>query len=254
MNRNGPPLTIVRFAQAMLLACCTMAGSSGISAAQSPPASATPSAAATPAAPRAGSCTIYLLRHGQYDQHDPRDEAVGKGLTELGREQAKRAGARFAALPTPVTQVFASPLTRARESAALAAAVMGLEPVTVTDLAECTPPTIRADIMATETPGALDSCRLQLERDFERFFRPTTGADSTILLVAHGNVIRYLAGRAIGLDPKLWLNLSFPHGSVAMVRVRPDRSMQLHAIGDIGHLPPAMVTYVNPPADTTVKR
>ena len=71
------------------------------------------------------------------------------------------------------------------------------------------------------------------------------------MLVAHGNVIRYLTGRAIGLDPKLWLNLSFPHGSIAMVRVRPDRSMQLHALGDIGHLPAELVTYVNPPADTT---
>ncbi len=246
MNRIGEPLTIARLAGLMLLACGVLAGSPAISFAQTPPAK--------PAAPAAGSRTIYLLRHGQYDQHDPRDEAVGKGLTELGREQAKRAGERFAALPTKVSQVFASPLTRARESAALAAAVMGLQPITVMDLAECTPPTIRADIMATETPGALDSCQKQLDRDFERFFRPTTGADSTILLVAHGNVIRYLAGKAIGLDPKLWLNLSFPHGSVAMVRVRPDRSMQLHAIGDIGHLPPAMVTYVNPPADTTAKR
>ena len=254
MNHASAPLTIVGFAGLMVLAWCTLAGSPRTCAAQSPPVSAKPSAAATPAVPRAGSRTIYLLRHGQYDQHDPRDEAVGKGLTELGRDQARRAGTRFSALPVPVNQVFASPFTRARESAALAAAVMGVEPVIVDDLAECTPPTIRADIMATETPGALDSCRLQLERDFERFFRPTTGADSTILLVAHGNVIRYLAGRAIGLDPKLWLNLSFPHGSIAMVRVRPDRSMQLHAIGDIGHLPPQMVTYVNPPADTTLKR
>lgn len=252
MNHAVAHSTIVHFAGVMFLAWCTLAGSPHTSFAQSPPASAKPSAA-TPAAPRSGARTIYLLRHGQYDQHDSRDEAVGKGLTELGRDQAKRAGERFAALPVPVTMVFASPLTRARESATLAAAVMGLEPVTVADLAECTPPTIRADIMATETPGALDSCRLQLDRDFERFFRPTTGADSTILLVAHGNVIRYLAGRAIGLDPRLWLNLSFPHGSVAMVRVRPDRSMQLHAIGDIGHLPPSMVTYVNPPADTTAK-
>ncbi len=245
-----PHLIRARLAGAMFLVL-SMIATVRTAVGQSAPAT-NPVAAAT--APQSGMRTIYLLRHGQYDQHDPRDEAIGKGLTELGREQARRAGARFAALPVKVSVVYASPLTRARESAQIAATVMGMKPITVLDLAECTPPTIRADIMATETLGALDSCRLQLDRDFERFFRPTSGPDSTILLVAHGNVIRYLASRAIGLDSKLWLNFSFPHGSVAMVRVRPGGAMQLHAIGDIGHLPPEMVTYVNPPADTSGTR
>jgi len=248
MNTNIAARNTARPVAAMLVMLSVLAGPADLAAAQG-------AAKATPApAPAAGTRTIYLLRHGQYDQHDPRDEAVGKGLTELGREQARRAGARFAALPVKVSQVYASPFTRARETAEIATGVMGMKAFTEPDLRECTPPTIRADIMATETPGALDSCRLQLERDFERFFRPTSGPDTTILLVAHGNVIRYLTGRAIGLDPKLWLNLSFPHGSVAMVRVRPDGSMQLHGLGDIGHLPPELVTYVNPPADSAGTR
>jgi serine/threonine-protein phosphatase PGAM5 len=252
MNVSATTRTPAFSAAAVLVMLSALASSAGAAVVTSPAKPA--SAAASAATPQAGTRTIYMLRHGQYDQHDPRDEAVGKGLTELGREQARRAGVRFAALPVKVNLLYASPLTRARETAEIAAAVMGMKPVTEPDLAECTPPTIRSDIMAGETPGALDSCRLQLERDFERFFRPTLGPDSTILLVAHGNVIRYLASRSIGLDPKLWLNLSFPHGSIAMVRVRPDRSMQLHELGDIGHLPPELVSYVNPPADSTGTR
>lgn len=199
----------------------------------------------------AGTRTIYVMRHGQYDQHDPRDEAVGKGLTVLGRDQARLAGTRFAKLPVKLDGVYASPLTRARESGELAAAEMKMKPVLLDDLRECTPATIRADIMAHETPGALDSCRRQLDRVFERFFRPTAGPDSSVLLVCHGNVTRYLVARSIQLDSLLWLNTNVPHGSIATVRVRPDGKMQLYGLGDIGHLAPEMVTFTNPPRDTT---
>ena len=72
-----------------------------------------------------------------------------------------------------------------------------------------------------------------------------------MLLVCHGNVIRYLAGRAIGLDPMKWLNMSIPHASLTTVRVRDDGRMQLLALGDSGFLPAALVTFTNPPRDTT---
>ena len=199
----------------------------------------------------AGTRTIFVMRHGQYDEHDPRDDAIGRGLTLLGRDQARLAGARFGKLPVKVTEVFASPLTRARETGELAAAEMGMKPVLLDDLRECTPATIRADIMARNTPGALDSCRRQLDRVFDRFFRPTAGPDSSVLLVAHGNVTRYLVARSIQLDSLLWLNTNVPHGSIATIRVRPDGKMQLYGLGDIGHLAPEMVTFTNPPKDTT---
>ena len=172
MNANVATRTATLVA-ALFVMLSALANRTESAAVPGSPQPATATAAAAPAT--AGTRTIYLLRHGQYDQHDPRDEAVGKGLTELGREQARRAGARFAALPVKVNLVYASPFTRARETAELAAAIMGIKPISESDLRECTPPTIRVDIMTSETPGALDSCRLQLERDFERFFRPTSG-------------------------------------------------------------------------------
>ena len=113
-----PHLIHARFAGAMFLVL-SMSATASTAVGQGTPV-AKPETAAT--APQSGTRTIYLLRHGQYDQHDPRSEQVGKGLTELGREQARRAGARFAGLPVKVNAVYASPLTRARESAEIAPA------------------------------------------------------------------------------------------------------------------------------------
>lgn len=66
---------------------------------------------------------IYLLRHGQTcwavsGQHTGRTDVP---LTDVGRQQAKDAGARIrAAHPEPFDAVFTSPLVRARETAHLA--------------------------------------------------------------------------------------------------------------------------------------
>jgi phosphohistidine phosphatase len=68
---------------------------------------------------------LYLVRHAEAASGDP-DEA--RPLTPEGRRQAARVGDRLAqASPRPAA-VLTSPLLRARETAALLAAPLGLEP------------------------------------------------------------------------------------------------------------------------------
>ena len=197
--------------------------------------------------PPAGTRTLYLIRHGAYDEEDPRDPEVGRALTERGREQARLTGARLAQLPTPLDAFYASPMTRARQTGEIiGAALGGRAPMLVAEIKECTPPTVRADIMARERPGAPDSCRQTLDTAWDRFFRPTAGRDSTVALVCHGNVIRYFTARALGLDPKLWLTMGIANCSLTIVQVRPDSSTRLIAFGDAGHLPPELQTYPRP--------
>ena len=195
----------------------------------------------------AGIRTIVLVRHGQYDDDDRQDPEVGNALTELGRRQARITGERLAATTPKVDLVYASPMTRARETAAIIGEVLGKKPEILRDLRECTPPTSRQDIMAKERPGALDSCTAQLDRVYARFFRGTTGADSTIALVCHGNVTRYLISKALGMDLKQWLTFSVSHASLSKVRIRGDGAIQVVSVGDSGHLPPEIVTFTNPP-------
>ncbi len=244
---------------AAILCALTLAGAPASRAAAQPAASGAlaPAAGARPAAGR-GLRTLILVRHGVYDETDPRDAEIGKALLPAGREQARITGARLAAWPARVDVVHASPLRRARETAEIiAGALPGRSPVPDLDLRECTPPTYRADVMADLGPGEADSCAMQLERTFARYFRPSPTRDSTEVLVCHGNVIRWLLTRAMGAEPKLWLTMSLANCSLTVIEVKPDGSCRITAVGDRGHLPVALQTWAMPKpavADSTPRK
>jgi predicted AlkP superfamily pyrophosphatase or phosphodiesterase/broad specificity phosphatase PhoE len=207
------------------------------------------SAAPAVASP-AGVRTLYLVRHGAYDRDDPRDERVGQGLLPIGVAQARLAGDRLRGLPFAFDAIVASPMTRARETASVIAAELGeSRPSTPAiaidpDLAECTPPTRRADIMAQEKPEDLAACSAQLERLAPRLLAPLAAGSGARheLVVAHGNVIRWLVTRALGVDPAAWLGMSIGHASLTVLAVDDKGAVRVVAVGDIGHLPPGLQT------------
>jgi len=216
------------------------------------------SSAPAPEAKAQSVRTLYLVRHGDYDQDDPRDPDIGKALVPLGREHARLVAARLAALPVRFGSLHASSMTRARETATIiAAALPALEPRITSDLRECTPPTRREDVMRGLEPGEADSCRVQLEGAFARYFRPAPEADAADLLICHGNVIRYFCCRALGVDPAAWLGMTIANCSLTVIQVRADGSMRLVSFDDVGHLPPALQTYTGrkpAPADSSPRR
>lgn len=194
--------------------------------------------AAPDALTAAGVRTLYLVRHGAYDEADPRDEAVGRGLVPIGVAQAKALAARLRALPFGFDEIYASPLTRARETAAVIAADLdGAAVEILADLAECTPPTRRRDIMDRERPEDLAACTAQLERLAARLLTPSAHGDRHELVVCHGNVTRWLVTRALGVDPAAWLGMSIGHASLTVIRIDAEGDPRLLAVGDVGHLP-----------------
>jgi serine/threonine-protein phosphatase PGAM5 len=191
------------------------------------------------AAGEPGTRTIILVRHGEYDADPAANPKLGPGLSPLGVAQAHLVGARLAALPGGIDGLHVSPLQRARDTAATIATALPRGNFEVLDdLAECTPPTRRAKIIAGEKTEDLAACQAQLDRVFNRWFKPAPGAARTDLFVCHGNVIRYLVTRALGVDSKAWLEMSIGHASITKILVRADGSMQVISVGDVGHLPP----------------
>jgi hypothetical protein len=96
-----------------------------------------------------GVRTIYLVRHGQYDHADARDEFNGKGLVPLGIAQARLLAARLRAMPVEFTSLTSSTMTRARQTAQVIHREfprLELKPSEL--ICECTPPTWRKDVMA----------------------------------------------------------------------------------------------------------
>ena len=196
----------------------------------------------SPAPPTKGTRTIYLVRHGAYDEADTRDDAVGRGLVPIGVAQARLLGGRLRGLPVRFAAALASPLTRARETAAVLADDLGLVVENVPDLSECTPPTRRQDIMAREKPEDLAACSAQLQRLAGRLLHPSEGSDRHELVVAHGNVIRWLTVTALDVDPAAWLVMSIGHASLSVITIPADGAPRVLAVGDVGHLPPGLQT------------
>ncbi len=185
---------------------------------------------------------IVLVRHGNYLPDPKADPALGPHLSPLGVEQAKLAGPRLAKLGH-FDALYVSPLQRARDTAAaMQKSFPGQSFTVLPDLEECTPPTRVARIMDAEKPADLQACRAQLDRLFRSHFLPAEGKPQQELYVCHGNVIRYLVTRALGVDDSAWLSMSVGHTSITRIRIEADGSMQVLSVGDVGHVPVPMQT------------
>ena len=187
--------------------------------------------------------TLLLVRHGHYLPDPAADPELGPGISALGVAQARGAGDRLRGWPEELRGLYVSPLQRARDTAAVVAESLDKRSFQVVDdLAECTPPTRRKAITAESSEQSLEDCKKQLDRLFAAHFQPAKGQPQTDLLVCHGNVIRYLITRAMGVDSEAWLEMSVGHTSISKIRVEADGSFKVISVGDVGHLPPSLLT------------
>lgn len=188
---------------------------------------------------------LFLVRHGEYVHDAACDEEVGCGLDALGREQARLVAARLDGLPLTFTSLQSSPMTRARETAAVVAGHFPeLAHRIEGDIRECTPPTRRQDVMADLEPGEAEACQAQLAAAAARLLVPATaGADENDIVVCHGNVIRWLVCRALEVDPQAWLGMSIANCSVTVIQVKADGTCKLVSFADSGHIPWSQTTY-----------
>ncbi len=188
--------------------------------------------AVTPPAAR----TIILVRHGAY-QADPANLSPGPGLLPVGVAQAKLAASRLAAMGK-FDALFSSPMTRAQETArVIAADVSNGSLQIIPELEECTPPTRRKEATKNDSAESMAKCKAQLDALFAQRFVPATGSPRREIFVAHGNVIRSLIVRALGVDPEAWLEMSIAHCSISEILVEPDGRFRVISVGDVGHLP-----------------
>ena len=71
---------------------------------------------------------LWLLRHGEAEPHGARPDAERR-LTTTGEREARVAGAALRALRVTPDAVFTSPRVRAMQTAQLACAAVGVEPI-----------------------------------------------------------------------------------------------------------------------------
>jgi serine/threonine-protein phosphatase PGAM5 len=192
-----------------------------------------------------GIRTIYLIRHGQYDQSDERDEYTGKGLVPLGIAQTRLLTARLKAMSIEFNSLTSSTMTRARQTSLIINQEFpGLKLKQSELICECTPPTWRNDIMIGVDTTEKEECVKNIEQAFKEFFIPSPDAnDRNDIIVCHGNVIRYFVTKVLKVDTMSWLQMSITNCSLTIFRIMPDGTMKLDAFSDYGHLPENMRTY-----------
>jgi serine/threonine-protein phosphatase PGAM5 len=196
---------------------------------------------------------IVLVRHGNYTADASIDEKIGPPLSSLGVAQAHLVAARLRGELQDPGAMYVSPMQRARDTAAAIGAEFPEHAYRVLDdIAECTPPTRRTEIMAKEKPEDMAACKARLDRVFATFFRPSQRKAQTDLMVCHGNVIRYLVTRALGVDSTAWLEMSVGHASITRIRIEADGRFKVIAVGDVGHIPANLRTGASGDAERTL--
>ncbi|MBX3054679.1 MAG: histidine phosphatase family protein [Caldilineaceae bacterium] len=184
--------------------------------------------------------TVWLLRHGQESRDRP--QPLGGYLSDLGRQQAELTAQRLAEVP--FTRIVASTLHRATQTAQIVAARHPHIEIEYTeDLWECAPsaPPGQEIFFPNLTPEAASACRDRLDRAFDRYFRDD--GQGMTLLVAHGNVIRYLLCRVLDMPIDAWARFDLFNCSLARVDWKTVLGRQVTGFNDVGHLPWEMQTY-----------
>ena len=184
---------------------------------------------------------IVLVRHGQAGGN-PIDPELGPPLTPLGLRQAERVAKRLAA--ERFAHIYASDLARAHQTALAIQRHHRRTPFTVT-------PVLREIngfmVKPGRAPGGRDvqedirRRRSQLNR-FARQIAAKHKWDDKILVVGHGNQIRYLAATLAGIAPKRSLLFETSNTSVSEAVIQNGKFLWMYRTNDTRHLPPSQVT------------
>lgn len=186
---------------------------------------------------------LLLIRHGQYDE---RDEGT-KDLTRTGRKQAALVGKALD--DERIDAVYASTMLRARTTAALIAEPRKLLVASTPILVECIPTKVGFPVPA----ATIRDGRAQADHAYARYFKRSK-TPRTELLVCHGNLIRYLVTKAMGMKAANWRNLAIYHASITDIRILSDGRAVLFSYNDVSHLPHKLRTMSLKAPRTLAKR
>jgi len=185
--------------------------------------------------------TIYLVRHGAYLPDPKANPQSGPGLSTLGIAQARLVATRFRSMPIAFDSLTSSTMTRAQQTTAVVHEQIADVSASASPLlSECTPP---ARMPLRDPPASLSACKERLDAAFAKFFTPAVGQNRNDILVCHGNVIRYLTTKALGVDGGSWVAMSVGHTSLTVIQVLGNDVFRIVSVGDIGHLPSTLQSW-----------
>lgn len=189
---------------------------------------------------------IYLVRHGQYTQNGQEDG----GLTDTGVLQARLTADVLGMLD--FSAIHCSTMLRAVQTTQIIMEDFPDLQAQPTDiLRECIPSipprlsayyansTLRIQPSEEET----QICAERLEAAFQHFVTCSPDDDEYILLVAHGNLIRYFVARTLDADPDIWVRMIMYNCGISLIVADPQGNRSLISHNEAGHLPLELRTH-----------
>ncbi|WP_413576685.1 histidine phosphatase family protein [Bdellovibrio sp. HCB290] len=188
--------------------------------------------------------TIVLVRHGQYISASEKE--VEK-LTALGRKQAVYAAKRLKEFK--IDRIVHSSMPRAVETAYLIRKSLGYKKSlhSCHSLRECLPgfpKSLRKKFGHTDTEK-MKADEKQLDRAFTKYFKATR-KDSVEVLICHGNVIRYLVCKVLGINTLAWRTMDIKQCGITIVEIRSKGTNRrvLISHNEVGHIPKDLRTFL----------
>ncbi|MFJ9905194.1 bifunctional RNase H/acid phosphatase [Streptomyces sp. NPDC101152] len=202
--------------------------------------------------------TFVLLRHGETPL-TPQKRFSGSGgtnpsLSEVGREQAERAGAALARRGT-IEAIVASPLARTRETAGIVARHLGLEVsvedeiretdfgawegLTFAEVRERYPDDLNRWLAdpTVEPPGGGESFAATATRIAAVTDKLVAAyAGRTVLLVSHVTPIKTFVQLALGAPPKALFRMELSAAALSAVAYYADGNASVRLFNDTSHL------------------
>ncbi|WP_367041403.1 bifunctional RNase H/acid phosphatase [Streptomyces sp. Je 1-332] len=201
--------------------------------------------------------TFVLLRHGE-TALTPQKRFSGSGgsdpsLSDVGREQAERAAAAFAARGT-IQAIVSSPLKRCQETAQAVAARLGLdvrvdeglretdfgswEGLTFGEVRARQPEELNAWLASPDAapPGGESFAAVTDRVSAARDRLAAEYAGRTVLLVTHVTPIKTLVRLALGAPPESLFRMELSAASVSVVAYYADGNASLRLLNDTSHL------------------
>jgi len=204
---------------------------------------------------------LILVRHGQsVGNVEQRIQGKDDPLTDLGRRQATAAGA-FLASRSDITHLYASPLSRAFETASIIGEAIRLEPVPLAGFAEIDPGTASGLLWtewAEQFPEQAAAIQTATRSPFEQWAGGESGqdmadrvfaawdelvprhlgSDDVVTLVSHGGPLAWIAAR-LHEDPlDVWPTErgGFRNCSVSELEFAADGTHSIVTWNDVAHL------------------
>ncbi|MFC8126386.1 bifunctional RNase H/acid phosphatase [Streptomyces sp. NPDC057302] len=201
--------------------------------------------------------TFVLLRHGE-TALTPQKRFSGSGgtdpsLSDVGREQAERAAAAFAARGT-IQAIVTSPLKRCQETAQAVAARVGLdvrieeglretdfgawEGLTFGEVRSRRPQELNAWLASPDAapPGGESFAEVARRVSETRDRLTAEYAGRTVLLVTHVTPIKTLVRLALGAPPESLFRMELSAASVSTVAYYGDGNASVRLLNDTSHL------------------